>query len=76
MTHNNQRDMKPEAQNARAKDSVSPDQRNDRNNNFDDKAHMSPNVGKANLQNERRNLQADQEKRPSEHNPEHGNRKV
>ncbi len=34
-----------------------------------DNAHMSPEVGKANIENERRNLNADQEKRAGSSNP-------
>jgi hypothetical protein len=63
---------------------VMPDEQNDNSANpefrertrtWDENAHMSPEVGKAYIQNERRNLNADQEKRPGNTNPDRDRRR-
>ncbi|KOS05972.1 hypothetical protein AM493_07930 [Flavobacterium akiainvivens] len=63
---------------------VMPDEHNDSNanpefrertHNWDNNAQMSPEVGKAYIQNERRNLNADQEKRNGNSNPDRDRRR-
>jgi hypothetical protein len=79
ITEDNQSNPAPQDENANATNqvntNVNPDDRKDNNKsqNWENTSHQRLDTDKANVQNERRNLIADQEKRPSEHNPEHGN---
>jgi hypothetical protein len=72
--HDNHSNHSHEGHDAQGRN-VKPDQRNDRGRNWDDNAHMSPEMGKSNIENERRNLNPDQEKRSGEYNPDRDRRR-
>lgn len=59
--------------NAHDNNNVNPDYK-ERTQSWDENAHMSPEVGKASIQNERRNLNPDQEKRAGS-NPDRDRRR-